>query len=338
MDHHPRRAAHPRALPGGIAIALLLAGLLLVAGAAVACSTGATAGDVSPVGSLATSAAAGDDVQAGGKSGIAGADWTHVLQVVANLQADPPTKPLIVLLGGSSARESTVSDASWSAQVDSRGGPSVVTYNLGSRNRTLAQNVALVKALPERSAGDAPTIVYIGINVGAFTSAQKSFSITLPSPTPLPDYHQHQYDDRTPLSAGNKRMLVAKWLQMRYPVFKRNYDTSVSVLTTLITTCQSRGLHPVLFELPRNTEIIGHMLDAPVTRYRATCRSLASKYGIPYVSLITGAGLRNRDFYDLWHILDTGQYTGRRKWQRLLSDRTVTLLEEYATSDAAGSD
>ena len=76
-----------------------------------------------------------------------GGDWAHVLQVVANLKAQPPAAPVVCLLGGSAARESTIDDASWAAQVEQLGGPSVVAYNLGSRNRTLAQDVELVRAL-----------------------------------------------------------------------------------------------------------------------------------------------------------------------------------------------
>ena len=112
-----------------------------------------------------------------------------MLQVVANLRADPPAEPIVVLLGGSAARESTVSDASWAAQIQADGGPAVAAFNLGSRNRTLAQDVALVKKLPQ-----ARGIVYIGINVGRFTSPPSSPTIKLPEPVAtLPPYVQHQY-------------------------------------------------------------------------------------------------------------------------------------------------
>jgi len=37
-----------------------------------------------------------------------GRDWQHCVQVVANLRAKRPKAPLVVLLGGSSAREATV--------------------------------------------------------------------------------------------------------------------------------------------------------------------------------------------------------------------------------------
>lgn len=49
--------------------------------------------------------------------------WFHVLDVVAALNETPPEIPLVVLLGGSAARESTVSDGDWAAQVQRRGAP-----------------------------------------------------------------------------------------------------------------------------------------------------------------------------------------------------------------------
>ena len=117
---------------------------------------------------------------------------------------------------------------------------------MGSRNRTLAQNVAIVKSLPR----GAHAIVFIGVNLGAFTSTQKTASITLPSPLPTesPDLQQpHQYSTRTGiLSPSKKKALVQSWLADRYPVFKRSFSTSAGVLETLIKTCKARGYKPVL--------------------------------------------------------------------------------------------
>ena len=71
------------------------------------------------------------------------------------------------------------------------------------------------------------------------------------------------------------------WLADRYPVFKRNFSTSAAVLETLIKVCQTRGYKPVLFELPRNTAVIGSSLSAPTTRFRDKCRALAAQYDDP---------------------------------------------------------
>ena len=327
------RKEQPRGCTGvrmnaGAATALLVV-LMFVSTFAAACSGQATAvadGSVSP----AVSGAPGDgsssavSADAGAKA-TAGADWAHTLQVVSNLRAAPPAEPVVVLLGGSAARESTIDDDSWRAQIAAKGGPATAAFNLGSSNRTLAQNVALVKALPE-----VPTIVYIGVNLGSFTSAQKTARISLPEPdATLPPYRQHRYSRSHILTTANKRMLVEAWRADRYPVFKRNFATSAGVLEKLIKVCQARGMKPVLFELPRNTAVIGGKLDAPTTRYRDTCKALGKKYDVPYVSLVAAAELPNSSFYDLWHLVEPG----REVWQSLLSAKTAALLKHYGYDD-----
>jgi len=318
----------------------LVAALLTAAAAAAACSTSATAesaslapaaGETQGAGAVATTGT--DGVPAtGGAKGASGADWRRVLAALAWMQAERPTKPVVVLLGGSAARESTISDESWRAQVVAKGGPETLAWNMGSRNRTMAQNVALVKALPK----DARAIVYIGVNLGSFTSAQKTASLALPSPVPTsspPLAQPHQYSTATGiLSTAKKKALVRTWLATRYPVFKRNFRTSAGVLETLIKVCRTRGYKPVLFELPRNTQVIGSSLRAPITRYRDTCRTLAAKYKVPWVSFVKAAGLPNRDFYDLWHLVEPG----RTVWQGLLSAKTAALLRQYGY-DGGGS-
>lgn len=334
--HHPtirhtadQPGAAPRRRPARPVPVFVLVVVLALTALLAACSAQTTADAAPSSGSpSAAPASASADGDAGARAG-SGADWAHVLQVVANLKADPPEKPVVVLLGGSAARESTISDSSWRAQIEAKGGPPTAAYNLGSRNRTLAQNVALVQALPEGRPG-APTIVYIGINVGVFTSAQKTASVSLPKPrTPLPAYKQHAYSQRRILSAAKKKALVGAWLADRYPVFKRNYSTSAELLDKLVQACLARDLHPVLFELPRNTSVIGRRLDAPVSRYRKTCTALAGKYDIPYVSFVDQAKLPNSSFYDLWHLVEPG----RTVWQNLLSAKTAALIEEYGQGD-----
>jgi len=327
------RKEQPRGRTGvridaGAATTLLVV-LVLVSALAAACSAQATAdadGSISPAASDTPNVSSSGPLSAdAGAKAAAGADWAHTLQVVANLRAAPPAEPVVVLLGGSAARESTIDDGSWRAQIEAKGGPATAAYNLGSSNRTLAQNVALVKALPE-----VPTIVYIGVNLGSFTSAQTTAKISLPPPdATLPPYRQHRYSRSHILTTANKRMLVEAWRADRYPVFKRNFATSAAVLETLIRVCQARGMKPVLFELPRNTAVIGGKLDAPTTRYRNTCKALGKKYGVPYVSLVAAAGLPNSSFYDLWHLVEPG----RKVWQDLLSAKTAALLKHYGYDD-----
>ena len=303
----------------------------------VAAALAATAGSVLLLFALpACAAQTGSAAASGGTSadaktaprGAAGDDWKHVLQVVANLRADPPSRPLVLLLGGSAARESTVDDASWTAQVAAGGGPAVAAYNLGSRNRTLAQDLALVKELPAGSG-----IVYIGINVGRFTSPPSSPKLDFPEPVAtLPAYAQHQYTQSAIKSAAKKKVLVREWMDERYPAFKANYSSSLKTLGALVRACKSKGYTPVLLELPRDTEVIGTALDVPVKRFTVSCKALAQQEGVPWVSFVAQARLRDGDFYDLWHLVEPG----REVWQGLLSKETARLLSQDGT-EGAGS-
>ncbi len=284
-----------------LTVVLLVALLLAAAAAAAACSAQATAGSSSLTPDASQTQGGSDaagETPAGDASGSAtggaakaasGADWTRILNALGYMQAVTPTQPVVVLLGGSAARESTISDSSWRDQIVAKGGPSTLAWNMGSRNRSMAQNVAIVKKLPK----GIRAIVYIGINLGSFAWAQKTATITLPSPLPTtsPTLNQpHQYSTETGiLSTARKKALVRSWLADRYPVFKRNFGSSAGVLETLIKVCQARGYKPVLFELPRDTAVIGSSLSVPTTRFREKCKALATKYEIPRVSLVSAA-------------------------------------------------
>ncbi len=303
--------------PRAVATLAWISCLLVAAALLGACSAPAT-----------TSRAAATGAPPGSSGAGGSSDWAHVLQVVANLKAQPPAAPVICLLGGSAARECTIDDASWSARVAKLGGPAVVAYNLGSRNRTLAQDVELVQALPKTRG-----IVYIGINVGRFTAPPSDPSLDLPEPTQsLPPYRQHHYSQSKILSVAKKRALLKAWLAKRYPEFKKNYASNLTTLEQLIVACKAQDLRPVLLELPRDTAIVEHSLDAPVARYTSGCRALAKKHGVPWVSFVSAARLPNADFYDLWHLVEPG----RTVWQRFLSANTVGLLEKYGMSGNAG--
>ncbi len=320
-------------------VSVLLVTVVLAAIAA-ACSAqvsvGASGGG-SPASAAAESpvTAASAGAEEGGvpaARGAASGDMARILSALGYMRAVEPDRPVVVLLGGSAARESTITDASWRDQIKRKGGPATLPWNMGSRNRTMAQNTAIVQKLPP----GASVLVYIGVNLGSFTSAQKSATVKLPTPLPTarPSLKQpHSYSYRKILSKAKKKALVKAWLKDRYPVFKRNFATSAKELEQLITTCQRRGYYPVLFELPRNTAVIGSALNAPTKKYRDKCRALSKKYKIPWVSFVSAAKLPNSSFYDLWHLVEPG----RKVWQGLLSSRTAKILNSDAFQDDGGS-
>src|SRR5665647_2841878 len=76
---------------------------------------------------------------------MGGSDWYHALDVIASVNETSPDVPVVLLLGGSCAREATVSDGDWAAQVERRGGPAVqnrYAYNLGQLERLIRASKA----------------------------------------------------------------------------------------------------------------------------------------------------------------------------------------------------
>ena len=96
-------------------------------------------------------------------------DYMYVSWMTSHLKKNPPSKPLAVLLGGSSGREALVSGPSLARQVQRNGGPDIVAYNLSSRMQRYAQSWAIVDNLP-----DTPTTVLVGVNLGRFTTSPQS--------------------------------------------------------------------------------------------------------------------------------------------------------------------
>jgi hypothetical protein len=241
--------------------------------------------------------------------------------VIANLRAKRPEVPLVVLLGGSAARECTVLDDHWERQIERRSGYVVDAYNLGSKHRSYAQDLAFVKLLP----GGVPTIVYIGVNLGRFCLPVRSAAIKLPKARPLPRYPQHVYSRSRIQSASQKRYYVSYWLSRRYPEFRRNYSSELAMLEKIIRTCKKRRLRVVLLDLPRDLPAIGSAFSAPVSRYHGGCSRLARKWGVPWLHFNASAKFVSRDFFDIFHLVEPG----RVKYQSILSDKTIKLLKKY---------
>ena len=268
-----------------------------------------------------SSFAATDDI--GRRAETPGKDAVHRLQIIANLRTQLPGKTVVILLGGSSARESTVDDGDWAAQVERYGGSPVVTYNLGCRHDTYSLDREVAELLPKGM----PAIVYIGVNLGRFASPPSSPTITLPDPAlPPPTYFQHVYSVQKKVQTpATKRFSVDYWLERRWPEFTARYADNLGSLESVIQACLARGLHPVLLDLPRDLAIIGHAFDQPVATYKKGCLWLSRKYGIPWLTFVKTANLKDSDYFDLFHLVEPG----RVKYQKLLSQKTAQLLDKY---------
>ncbi|MBN2204541.1 MAG: hypothetical protein JW767_05920, partial [Thermoleophilia bacterium] len=249
------------------------------------------------------------------------ADWYHVLAALEELRAEPPSLPLVVLLGGSCGRECTVSDEVWAAEVVAAGGPAVIARNLSSRNKTFRHDLDLVGLLPPTR-----TVVFIGVNLGRFTGWPTPAARGPATPPEGLEFHhtQHHYTVLRTWSAARKETAVKQWLRDRLHVFEARCEANLAMLERVVLACRERGFEVVLLELPRNEEAIGGRFEVAHARYRDGCRALAAAQGVPFIDFVDEAGLVSADFYDLMHLVEPG----RDKWQRRLASVTAELLVE----------
>jgi hypothetical protein len=283
-----------------------------------------------------------------------GDDWRHVQAVLAHLESNPPSVPVVYLLGGSSARECITTERNWRRQITGLTGVSVRAYNFGSTSQSFTRSQSIVERMPE-----VPSIVLIGVNVGRFNcavpkgtarpakpdddaeaagDAGSAPAAEEPSPSPaatydarlVTNYDSHRFDQRHVISDARKREMVRTWMRERYPVFKERYSSNLGTLRQLVAACQDRGFYPVIVELPLNLPIVGSAWDKPRAQYRAGCRQVAAEFGIPYVDFVRGAKLVSKDFVDLSHLI----HPGRVKYQRRLSDQVAARLRQYGLAGA----
>ena len=283
------------------------------------------------VGAGASTSAASTQPTARGEYSL---DFIRVLQLVADLRARPPADPLVCLLGGSSARECTISNRSWSDRVSALRGYRVKCVNLGSKHRMFTQDRRIVGYLPEGT-----DIVYIGVNAGRFCNGPYDPAVILPEPSGASATAKGGAQasrsaaaraSTTVLPDWRKRQIAEQWMVKRWPNFQRRWRYNLRVLERVCRRSLDRGQHPVIIDLPRNMQIIGRLLDRPMGMYHRGCRDLAKKLGIPYVQFQSSIGLTNRDFSDLWHTVKSGKV----KWERELAATTARLIKRYGIGPA----
>jgi hypothetical protein len=252
----------------------------------------------------------------------AGDDWRHVESTLKALNRTPPKVPVVVLLGGSAARECITTEPAWRAQIAALGGGRARALNFGSSSQAFKNGLTIVNALPP-----VPTVVLIGLNVGRYTSIPPKAAARAAPPVTrgASVYDSHRFHVGDQLSDAAKRGIVRTWLKTKYPRFKERYAGNAAVLRELIALCQDKGFYPVLVELPLNLRVVRHSWDAPRDRYHRGARSAARDFGIPYDDFIARIGLMSSDFVDVSHLVEPG----RAKYQKKLSRVVVTRLKQY---------
>ena len=148
-----------------------------------------------------------------------GDDYMVASWRTADLKRDPPRLPLVVLVGGSSAREALWSGAALAADVRAAGGPKIVASDLGSHGERVGHYVAIIDNIP-----NTPTTVLLGVNFGAFKG------------TPASSLDQLKAD-QFPLASETLR----KFAVAHYGEYKNSYTILRGFLSTLVMVAKARG-------------------------------------------------------------------------------------------------
>jgi hypothetical protein len=264
-------------------------------------------------------------------------DWVHIWEVVrlARYQQSRPTPPagtFVYLLGDSIGRESTVNDASWTGALASNAAAAgkvtvAAAYDVSGHNQNFGMDEKIVEGLPATPSGQPKGIVLIGVGISRFigppTPMQPASLQPVSGKPPLSSWSQHHYDGRKPLSLSRKHELVPLWMVHRWTGFVANKKANVAKIQHVITLCKSKGLRPILLDLPLDLRIVGSGLDRPRTAIRSAMNGLAKRNSIRYIHFNRALNLPSSSFWDLHHLIKPGY----RRWQVRLTAEVVKGLQ-----------
>jgi hypothetical protein len=246
----------------------------------------------------------------------------------------PPDGIMVYYLGDSIARESTVSDASWSEQLERRAGragkATAFGFTVAGHNQTFGMDERIVEGLPVTPDRQPRGIVLIGVGISRFIGPPTPLDRPALDPVapdaepPLSAWVQHRYAGRAPLSPARKRELAARWMERRWDGLQANRRHNFAAISRLIATCKAKRLRPILLDQPLDLAVVGHRLDRPLSVIRGRCADIARRNGIKYLRFNRSLGLRSAVFWDLHHLLGPGS----TRWQSRLSDELVKLLPD----------
>jgi hypothetical protein len=249
-------------------------------------------------------------------------EWRHGWQVIGLLRARPPRGNVVLYFGDSTARESLVSDASWTRELR-RLGARARAFTLASHGQTFRTDRRLLDFLPRLHG-----VALIGVSLSRFVGpplrgpAGRPFTFKHGTKPRLSRWNRHLYTTRAELPPAGKQARVVHWQLSRTGKFHRFKAANLHALARLVVACRRHGLRPVLVELPLNTAVVGHQLDPQKAALWRGCRRVAAKYGARFLDFQVAPGLSSADFYDICHLIRSGAV----QWQHGLSRWTARLL------------
>jgi hypothetical protein len=253
-------------------------------------------------------------------------DWHHVWNVVGYVRASPPAGPVAYYIGDSTARESVVSEAAWTRQLQAMGAHDARGFVLASHGQTFGMDLRIVRDLPR-----GPGVALIGVSLSRFIGPPVPGSAARPATFP-PDvspsvspWVQHEYDQRAEMTPAQKHGRVTHWMRARVPRFLRYRAANLAALGSVLASCRQRGLQPVIVDLPLNLAAVRRGLDRPLRSYRSGVRGVARRYHVQYVSFVRALHLRSNAFFDICHLVHRGAVPWQKRLARVAAPRLARL-------------
>ena len=159
----------------------------------------------------------------------------------------------------------------------------------------------------------APKQTLPGLLPGIFDFALSYLNARLftKSPDLLPiTYDHHYYTDGPVASISTKDAGQAVELSRERPAFAANAAYNLALLAECVRLGREKGYAVTFFEQPLGLEASGPAWDAYLATYRHDVAGVMHALRVPDVSAQQQAGLREGDFADLFHLVNSG----RDKW------------------------
>lgn len=141
-------------------------------------------------------------------------------------------------------------------------------------------------------------------------------------------YTPHKCNVRR-VSDAAKRAEVRSWLTHAGKTggaFFANDPFWCKVLRDAVTLARSRGFSVVISEGSLDRSVVGHAFDRYRRVYMPQCKSIARAAGARYVDPNATAGLTDRDYYDVDHLL----LCGRSRWTAALAKLIAPAVRQAA--------
>ena len=230
-------------------------------------------------------------------------DYVNVSYRVAELKRTPPVGPVVYLFGGSGAMEVMRSENTLAGAVSADTGTNVRVVSLAAHAQSMGETLALIDNLP-RGRG----LLAIGLSTNRLINGPGSDVAQL-SGSPLALTSPHL----AAVLAG--RTSLKKHLP---GLLSGVFDFVLSYLNQRV-----KGYSVVFFQQPLGLEASTPGWRAFLAAYRRDIAGVMRAYGVPDIDVQPQAGLREVDFGDLFHLVNSG----RDKWTPLFARDLAGVLK-----------